>query len=247
MSVSFETHGHEDKFWNLGPMPIVHIQGRTNPADFLTRKRFPDGPGPAPHTGYAEPDLALELFTASGAASAFVAAGPSAEPTSQPRFARRSPLIRSWGPLRRKRRRRPPARGGPRHPFRGGASLAARLRLAGRAPLPPQPARRPPLRARRASDPGAARAACNSAGRALWPRQDVDPGSPLGVVARPAGGCGGVRAHLPDVSARQGRPPAAGRSAVPPAGPHASRRVHQPGLPRAARRPLRPRLPAGAH
>ena len=21
MSVSFETHGHEDKFWNLGPMP----------------------------------------------------------------------------------------------------------------------------------------------------------------------------------------------------------------------------------
>ena len=29
--------------------------------------------------GYAEPDSALELFTASGADSAFVAAGPSAE------------------------------------------------------------------------------------------------------------------------------------------------------------------------
>ena len=62
---------------------VVHIPGSTNPADFLTRKRFPDGPGPAPHTGYAEPDSALELFTASGAASAFVAAGPSAE---SPRF-----------------------------------------------------------------------------------------------------------------------------------------------------------------
>ena len=59
------------------------MAGRINPADFLARKRFPDGPGPAPHTGCAEPDSALELFTASGAASAFVAAGPSAE---SPRF-----------------------------------------------------------------------------------------------------------------------------------------------------------------
>ena len=62
----------------------VHI-----PADFLTRKRFPDGPGPAPlpppHTGYAEPDSALELFPASGAASAVVAARPAPEP---PRFLR---------------------------------------------------------------------------------------------------------------------------------------------------------------
>ena len=64
---------------------VVHIPGRTNPADFLTRKRFPDGQGPAPHTGYDEPDSALELFTVSGApaASAFVAAGPAAE---SPRF-----------------------------------------------------------------------------------------------------------------------------------------------------------------
>ena len=23
MTVCFETHGHEDKFWNLGPMPSV--------------------------------------------------------------------------------------------------------------------------------------------------------------------------------------------------------------------------------
>ena len=34
---------------------VVHIPGRTNTADFLTRKRFPDGTGLAPHTGYAEP------------------------------------------------------------------------------------------------------------------------------------------------------------------------------------------------
>ena len=39
---------------------VVHIQGRTNPADFLTRKRFPDGP--ALFTGYDEPDSVLELF-----------------------------------------------------------------------------------------------------------------------------------------------------------------------------------------
>ena len=59
---------------------VVHIPGRTNQADFLTRKRFPYGQGPAPHTGYDEPDSALELFTVSGApaASAFVAAGPAA-------------------------------------------------------------------------------------------------------------------------------------------------------------------------
>ncbi len=56
---------------------VVHIPGRTNPADFLTRKRLPDGSGPAMHTGYAEPDSALELFTAAAAtpAAAFVRAG----------------------------------------------------------------------------------------------------------------------------------------------------------------------------
>ena len=58
---------------------VMHISGSTNPADFLTRKRFPDGPGPAPHTGYTEwPDSALELLKTSGTASAFVAAGYSA-------------------------------------------------------------------------------------------------------------------------------------------------------------------------
>ena len=31
---------------------MVHIPGRTNPADFLTRQRFPDGQGPASRTGY---------------------------------------------------------------------------------------------------------------------------------------------------------------------------------------------------
>ena len=64
---------------------VVHILGRTNPADFTTRKRFPDGPGPASHTGYEEPDSALELFTAAGAApaAAFVAVGAAEE---SPRF-----------------------------------------------------------------------------------------------------------------------------------------------------------------
>ena len=53
----------------------------TNPADFLTRQRFSDRPGPTQHKVYTEPDLALELFTSSGAptASAFVAACPAAE------------------------------------------------------------------------------------------------------------------------------------------------------------------------
>ncbi len=64
---------------------VVHIQGRTNPADFLTRKRLPDGPGPASHTGYDEPDSALELFTAAGAApeTAFVTVSAAEE---SPRF-----------------------------------------------------------------------------------------------------------------------------------------------------------------
>ena len=44
---------------------VVHIPGLTSPADFLTRKRFPDGPGQALYTGYDdvdEPDSALELL-----------------------------------------------------------------------------------------------------------------------------------------------------------------------------------------
>ena len=41
---------------------VVHIPGRTNPADFLTEARFFDGLDPSPHTGYAEPESALKLF-----------------------------------------------------------------------------------------------------------------------------------------------------------------------------------------
>ena len=67
---------------------VVHIPGRTNPADFLTRKRFRDGMGPALSTGYDDPTSALELFAASAAAAAppvtaFVHSGP--EPDT-PRF-----------------------------------------------------------------------------------------------------------------------------------------------------------------
>jgi len=64
---------------------VVHIPGRTNPADFLTRKRFLEGSDPAPHTGYDDPDSALELFVANGAAPAavFVTAGSTPE---APRF-----------------------------------------------------------------------------------------------------------------------------------------------------------------
>ena len=64
---------------------VVHIPGRTNPADFLTRKRFPDGLGPALHTGYDEPDSELELFTASAAAPATVFVHAGSDPTT-PRF-----------------------------------------------------------------------------------------------------------------------------------------------------------------
>ena len=72
---------HEARWLNLlaeYQYRVVLIPGRTNPADFLTRKR---GPGSAPHTGCDESDSALELFTVTGAppASAFVAAGPDAE------------------------------------------------------------------------------------------------------------------------------------------------------------------------
>ena len=47
-------------------MTVVHIPGRTNPADFLTRKRFPTGLDPAPSTGYADPESSLELFSLNG-------------------------------------------------------------------------------------------------------------------------------------------------------------------------------------
>ena len=41
---------------------VVHISGRTNPADFLARRRFRDGPGPARSTGHDDPDSELGLF-----------------------------------------------------------------------------------------------------------------------------------------------------------------------------------------
>ncbi len=50
----------------------VHIPGRTNPADFLTRKRFCDGQGPALTTCYDDPGSSLELYAA---AAAFTQAG----------------------------------------------------------------------------------------------------------------------------------------------------------------------------
>jgi hypothetical protein len=40
---------------------VVHIPGRTNPADFLVRKRFRDGQGLALTTGYDDPGSSLEL------------------------------------------------------------------------------------------------------------------------------------------------------------------------------------------
>ena len=82
-------------------------------------KRSPDGPGPTPHAGYAEPDTGFELFTASGAASGFVAQPASlpqsplasCTPISRLQFARGSPLTRSWGLLLQQRWHRPPALG----------------------------------------------------------------------------------------------------------------------------------------
>ena len=64
---------------------VVHNPGRTNQADFLTRKRFLDGPGPARSTSYDDQDSELELFATSAAppASAFVHSGPD---PGTPRF-----------------------------------------------------------------------------------------------------------------------------------------------------------------
>ena len=44
---------------------VVHIPGRSNPADFLSRMNFPSGSGPALATGYNDPDSTQELFTVS--------------------------------------------------------------------------------------------------------------------------------------------------------------------------------------
>ncbi len=59
---------------------VMHIPGRTNPADFLTRKRFPDGQGPALTTGYDDPGSSLDLYAA---AAAFTHAGTGPD---APRF-----------------------------------------------------------------------------------------------------------------------------------------------------------------
>ena len=67
---------------------VVHIPGRTNPADFLSRMRFASGTEPAPHAGYDPdgPGAAAELFAALGTPSmVFTAAGSSPDPTA-PRF-----------------------------------------------------------------------------------------------------------------------------------------------------------------
>ncbi len=95
---------------------VVHIPGRTNPADFLMSKRFPAGSGPALCTGYDEQDSVLEFFTAAAAtpAVAFVYAGT--EPNA-PRFLHAP----SW-PLRGATRSTPQERAPP--------PLAARLSCA---------------------------------------------------------------------------------------------------------------------
>ena len=49
---------------------VMHIPGRSNPADFLTRKRFQDSKDLAASTSYAYPDSELELFTPSVTAPA---------------------------------------------------------------------------------------------------------------------------------------------------------------------------------
>ncbi len=54
---------------------MVQIPGQTNPADFLTRKRFSDCQRPALTTGYDDLCSSLELFAAAASAAAFTHAG----------------------------------------------------------------------------------------------------------------------------------------------------------------------------
>ena len=65
--------------------PRPAFPGQINQADFLSRKRFLDGPSPARSTGYDNPDSELDLFATSAApsASAFVHSGPD---PGMPRF-----------------------------------------------------------------------------------------------------------------------------------------------------------------
>ena len=111
----------------------VHIPGRTIPADPL--------PGSASLTARAlRRTRAAPSRTRHSSCSPRPARLPrswppahppsrpaSCTPTSRPCFARHPPMIRSWGPLRRQRRRRPPAPGLlptplPRRRFPRGAS-----------------------------------------------------------------------------------------------------------------------------
>ena len=62
---------------------VVHIPGRTNPADFLTRQRFASGQDPAPGPGPEDPDSAssLELFSATGTTAARLPAEAGSPPS----------------------------------------------------------------------------------------------------------------------------------------------------------------------
>jgi hypothetical protein len=58
---------HQARWLNLpaeNQYTVVHIPCLTNPVDFLTRKRFRYGQGPAITTGYDDPGSSLELYAA---------------------------------------------------------------------------------------------------------------------------------------------------------------------------------------
>ena len=158
---------------------VVHIPGRTSPADFLTSKRFPDGPGTARTRASTSRIRRLSSATRQTA-------------TSPPRFARPSRLAWFWGPWRRRRRRSTPSllarRAAPSSAATGCSTAAAGAAIA--------LAYLPRVRIR------VARAPRCPAGRAPGSRQDAHPGDPRGAAALPACGGGGVRAHLHDVQVR---------------------------------------------
>ena len=63
---------HQARWLNLiaeYQFTVVHIPGRTNPADYLSRQRFASGQAPAPSTGSADPGSSLELFAATATGS----------------------------------------------------------------------------------------------------------------------------------------------------------------------------------
>jgi hypothetical protein len=212
---------------------VVHIPGRTNPADFFTRKRFSDRVGPARHTGYSTPSQTRASSFSPPTTPSRPRCSSRPVPSPVPRCSSVLPFVVALQTAL------------PSDPILWPlAAAAAAATPAGRAPTPcpasPSSFATGSSAACASAPAGSCGCRCSaSSTRRRWAATQVGTRHCLSRAAWSGG-----RAGTPYVPARQGRAPAPSRSALPVASPDTQGRLHQPGLPRAPAGPLRSRLPA---